>query len=247
MLYKVKKILISVLATAFVNTGIVYADDHSSEAEIRGLLENEMQIMRALERGTVRLDLARLRLIETNVRLALSSLNEFGLAHANTNRMMQQVIITFRYSNAFFTQIQTVDSRQSIRSLLETNDQVTRKMGFDDTPYTQITAYVYTQMHKLFMQLKDNGVLTPVLRDKIENLIVPMGHLIAIAKQGDRPRTFDAAVPLQRQISELYPLMNAITQSDAAFDIILEIQGLNEFYAEFAQISAIKLEPKDCK
>lgn len=224
---------------------IAYAE--SAENDIRALLEGEVEIMRALERGTVRLDLARLRLIETNVRVALSSLNEFGLAHANTNRAMQQVIITFRYSNAFFTQIQTLKSRQSIRALLETNDQVTRKLGFDDTPYTQITAYVYSQMHKLFMQLKDSGVLAPSLREKVENLIVPMGHLIALAKQGDRPLTFDAAVPLQRLITELYPLMNAITQSDAAFDIILEIQGLNEFYAEFAQIGVIKLEPKTCK
>lgn len=211
----------------------VHAEDEAEK--VRTWLGTELRLLHWLERDVERLDLARLRLIETNVRVTLDSLNQFGLAHARTIRAFQQMIITFRYSSAFFTQIETDETRQAIKELLKTNEDLTRKLGFDDSPFTQITANVFTQMHKLFQQLHESGTLTATLDMKVSDLIVPMGQAIAVARQGDRPRTFEAAIPLYRQIVALYPEFNKIGSSHAAFDVVLEIQGLNEFYGEFAQ------------
>lgn len=211
-----------------------HASDDEAE-QMRTWLGSELRILHWLERDVERLDMARLRLIETNVRVTLDSLNQNGLAHARTTRSFQQMIITFRYSSAFFSQIETDETRVQIKELLTTNEDVIRKLGFDDSPFTQITANVFTQMHKLFLQLHDSGTLSGDLQTKVNDLIVPLGQVIAIARQGDRPRTFEAAIPVYRNIVKLYPAFNKIESSHAAFDIIIEIQGLNEFYGEFAQ------------
>jgi len=225
-----------VLALALLLVPLVAKPAANDEAEqMRTALGEELRILHWLERDVERLDFARLRLIETNVRVTLDSLNQNGLAHARTIRNFQQMIITFRYSSAFFTQIETDETGRQIKELLAINDDVIRRLGFDDTPFTQITANVFTQMHKLILQLHDSGTLSGELQKKVSDLIVPLGQVIAIAKQGDRPHTFQAAIPIYHRIAALYPEFNRIESSHAAFDIIIEIQGLNEFYGEFAQ------------
>jgi hypothetical protein len=60
--------------------------------------------------------------------------------------------------------------------------------------------------------------------------------VIAIAEQGDRPKTFAAAIPVIDQVRNLYPMFDQISSSSVGFSMIMELQGITEFYAEFAQM-----------
>jgi hypothetical protein len=90
-------------------------------------------------------------------------------------------------------------------------------------------------MQKLLKQAEDLA-LAPALKNQLRALWMPIGEVIAIAEQGDRPKTFEKAVPMIRQMRALYPLFDAISTSQAGFPTVLELQGLTEFYAEFAQV-----------
>src|SRR5690606_35704815 len=110
-----------------------------------------------------------------------------------------------------------------------------KEYGFDDAPYTQVTLNTFTQIHKLILQLL-NVSLEAGLKKKIEELKGPVGELMAIAKQGDDFKTFSEATPRCRLIRSLYPDFYRIAESDAAFALVLELQGLNEWYIERARL-----------
>ena len=169
-----------------------------------------------------------------------SSLNQNGLAHAATMRSYQQLIVTFRYSVSFLKQIETNDTTVAIRELLDINELIVKARGFDDTPYTQITANVFSEMYQNLLNLKGLSSLPEGLIKKINSLTPKIGNVIAIAKQGDRPKTFAAAVPLSQEVTRLYPEFERVQFSNPAFNIILDLQGLNEFYSDYAQIEGVE-------
>lgn len=218
---------------AAIQGGPARGEDETSRA--RGKLEREMEILRWLERDVERPDFARLRFIETNVRLTLDSINEKGLAHSQTIRYFQQLKYSFSYSKSFFSHIETDETHDRIQELLALHDDILRQLGLDTLPVTQITADVFNQMHKLFQQLRDSGTLGSDLEKKVTDLIAPIGHVIAIARLGDRPKTFEAGTVVYRKIVALYPDFNRVESADAAFDIVMEIQGLNEVYGDLSQ------------
>ncbi len=205
----------------------------SSEAVVD--LENEAKILKQLEPTVRRMDFVRLRILETSVLMTLRSLAEKGPSHAQTIRYYQQQVITFRYSTTYFSLIQTDNTAPLIKELLGLNDRITRRIGFDESSFSQVTGHVFSQMYRLFLQLKETGTLPPALQSKMNSLIPGMGRLIAIAEKGDSPRTFDVARPIYREIVGLYEEFDKLGSSHAAFEVIIEIQALNEFYGEFGK------------
>lgn len=179
---------------------------------------------------------ARLGFIKKNLNLVKTSIQEKGLAHAATMRNYQQLIIAFRYSVSFFKQIETEFSVKALKELSDINELIVKARGFDDTPYTQITANVFTEMYQLVQQLSSLSNLPQGLQPKLQSLVPKIGNVIAIAKQGDRPKTFNTAIPLSQEITALYADFARVQHANPAFNIVLDIQGLNEFYAEYAQI-----------
>ena len=183
-----------------------------------------------------RIELARLNLIRRNLVTVKAAIEKNGLAHAGTMRSYQQLIVTFRYSNSFLKQMETALTEEAIKELFDISEAISKDRGFDDTPYTQITANVFSEMYQLILQLKSLSTLPAALIPQLDALVPKLGNVIAVAKQGDRPRTFEAAVPLSKQITALYSLLEGIQHSNPAFEVVLDIQGLNEFYSEYAQI-----------
>src|SRR5690606_3860298 len=68
----------------------------------------------------------------------------------------------------------------------------------------------------------------------LRSLWMPIGETIAVASQGDRPRAFEKAQIVIEELRMLYPYFDQISASNAGFDNTLELQGLAEFYADFA-------------
>ena len=234
----------SLLLILFCISGPALAED---EATARQLLQRQIELITQLEPYTERVDLGRLHLLRKAAEGVLTRIQEKGLANMVTMQSYQNLIVMYRYSIAFFRQIKTEKTQAVIEELLQINDQIVKDRGFDDSPYTKLTASVFSQMHKLILQLIDLSSLPDPLKEKLNDLKAPIGQVIAIAEQGDRPRAFESAIALYEKVKELYPDFNAIAASDVAFDITLEIQGLNEFYAEYAQVDGSQVSEQEHK
>ena len=160
-----------------------------------------------------------------------------------TLRLLQNLIIQYRFSQVFFgwtepraiTSIYTPQTGESLAKLKALSEGLVKEYGYDDSPYTQITANTFRQMQRLLKQLEDLP-LDPLLKAELRFLWMPIGETIALAEQGDRPKTFEKSIPVIRQIRKMYPEFDRISSSQAGFAMIMELQGLTEFYAEFAQV-----------
>lgn len=198
-------------------------------------LSVQIELINSIEPFVERIDLARLFVLKRASETVFNSIDKNGLGNAKTFQEYQKLIVAYRYSIAFMEQIRSVETTDAVAGLLQINDLIIKEYGFDDSPYTKITSSVFNQIYELIKQIRELN-LSPALQEGLAGLLAPVGKTIAIADQGDRPRTFEAAEPVYFQISALYPLFDEVAMSDVAFNLIMEIQGLNEFYAEYAQI-----------
>jgi len=198
-------------------------------------LQSELKLISTIEPYVERPDLARLYVLKQASQRVLDLIAGKGLANMATIREYQVLIVTYRYSTSFFKKIETEETSEAIKSLLTINEQIVADRGFDDSPYTQLTLSTIGQMYKLFQDLSKLPI-TPEFKKSIDNLVPDFGNVMAIAKQGDRPKTFEAAKALYFKVVALYPLFQQVAASNEAYDLTLGIQGLAEFYAEYAQI-----------
>lgn len=199
-------------------------------------LRQESELITSIEPYVERLDLSRLYVLRTAVTRVTQAVTTNGLGHKSTFQEYQNHVVSFRYSSAFFKRIETRRTKEWLVQLQGIAKAIEENFGFDDSPYTQITASVFTQMHKLILELEQLAI-SDGLRAKLGELKAPIGNVVAVAKQGDRPKAFEAALPVYQRIKGLYGDFFEVASSSAAFSTVMEIQGLNEFYGEFAQVT----------
>ncbi len=186
-----------------------------------------------------RKDIGRFLVIQRSMHDVSDLLNSEGLGSLKTVRGYEFMLITVRHSMAFFNEVQTTYTSGMLKKIIQTNEAIAVRIDFDEdgSPATRITATVFSQMHKLLLQLRTLPGVPDDIRLEAESLIAPVGNVIAIARKGDRPKTYEAAIPLQKKITSLYPVFEKIVSSHAAFNLVYEIRGLNEWYGEFAQVN----------
>ncbi len=230
-----KKTLFVILSVLSLVQSGGFADEISTA---KTQLQTQLSLIKQITPFVERHFKARLQLLKQRTTATLQLVEEKGIAHRQTDLAYQNLIVSYLYSVAFFREIETDVSVEWIKELLQITEQIKKSRGYDeDSPYTQITYTVFNQIHQLIHQLKNNNALSEELNQKLQALVPELGKLLAIAKQGgDRPNTFEAARPLYDSIVALYPEFNKILQSNTVFNVVLEIQGLTEFYAEYAQI-----------
>src|SRR5262249_9934481 len=81
--------------------------------------------------------------------------------------------------------------------------------------------------------------LSSEMRRLMDAFTKPLADAIVTAGQGDRPLTFAAGRIVYDAVAALYPTLDEIERSSSAFETIVEIEGLNEFYREHAQIDLL--------
>jgi hypothetical protein len=232
-----------VLLSAFLSGPLASAAD-----AILDPLHEQEQLIDSLTATVQRVDMARLQVVRTTIETVAQDIeNNRKLGKKDvtfqTLRLMQNLIIQYRFSKVFFgwttpvslTSIYTEETSETLAKLNTLSEQLVSDYGFDDSPYTQITGNTFRQMQKLLAQAEDLAI-APELKTQLRGLWPRIGQVISIAEQGDRPSAFAKSVPLVKTIRSFYPMFDAISSSQAGFQVILEIQGLNEFYAEFAQV-----------
>lgn len=209
---------------------------------------DQLDLMQQIAPYVERIDISRLIVIQKSVKAVTDDM-ETNVREGRkevtfqTLRLVQNLIVQYRFSQVFFgwsvprsiNSIYTDYTAPQLAALKTLSEDIVKEYGYDDSPYTQITANTFRQMQRLLQQLE-----TLPLDDKLKNslraLWQPIGETIAVAEQGDRPKTFAKAIPVIQQVQALYPMFDTISTTEAGFPMIMELQGLTEFYAEFAQM-----------
>lgn len=238
----------SSLATLFLFGALFPQKSHAQAIDptvnFKSQIENLTRIMPVVERP----DLARVVAVRSTVNGVLEDINTNVQAGRQpvtfqTLRLIQGLIIQYRYSKSFFgwtkpisiNSIYSPSTEKYLTELQNLSIKTEQEYGYDDSPYTQITANTFRQMQKILKQLEDLAI-DAELKQKLRDLWQPIGQTIAIAEQGDRPKTFKKAIEVIELIRTYYPYFDRISSTNAGFSSILEVQGLAEFYAEFAQM-----------
>lgn len=219
-----------------------------SPTEASRPLYQQVQLLEEISPFVERVDYSRLVLIQSSVKVIIQDMEENLQQKRNeitfqTLRLIQNLVVQYRFSQVYFgwttpraiTSIYTERTSQSLESLKALYEKLVTDYGYDDSPYTKITANVFRQMQRLLKQMEDIS-LEENLKVQLRDLWMPIGETIAIADQGDRPKTFEKSIPVINKIRLLYPLFERISSSNAGFPLIMEFQGLTEFYAEYAQV-----------
>lgn len=242
----IKKYLLSLLMTLSFFT-MTQAED-STNKEVMALFSRQIEILTLISPAVERIDLARLLVVKNSVAIIYKDMQDNlatqkPLTTFQTLRLIQNLIIQYRFSQSFFgwstpvsmTSIYSDSIAPYLSELKQLASKVENDFGFDDSPYTQITSNTFKQMQKLLKQLETLS-LDPQLKSELRSLWPSIGEAIAIADQGDRPLAFEKAIPIIEKIRDLYPYIDQVSSSNTGFMTVLELQGLTEFYAEFAQI-----------
>ncbi|OFZ20013.1 MAG: hypothetical protein A2X94_11670 [Bdellovibrionales bacterium GWB1_55_8] len=201
---------------------------------LAGLLLRQSALIKTVTPYVEREDLPRLLALKQLATRAHDVMRTYGSANMLTMQRLQELVIGFRFSKDLFRQISTAKTAQQLIEIQTISQQITDMTGFDKSPYTQITASVFGQIHKLTRDLMDLP-LPDSLASRFHALTPKLGRLLALAGQGDHPQTFRLATELLGSLRALYPEFDQIMAGQAAFHIVLEIQGLTEYYAEFAR------------
>jgi hypothetical protein len=200
---------------------------------VTALLNREIRLIEVISPFVERIDLPALLVLKRSAAGTLESIKTHGAAHMQTMQGLQEHVIQYRFSRSLLEQIRAGHTAKWLADLQKTAQDVAATTGFDESPYTRITLSVFTRIKDLLAEILKLPV-PDELRAQIVSQRPELGRLLSKASEGDHAETFEAAAEMQKRIEALYPAFNAISIGNAAFNHVLEIQGLNEFYTRFA-------------
>lgn len=210
-----------------------FADGETDRAitQLNDLADNLDEVSLHVERH----DLGRLVVLKNNGVTVLESIRANGLGHMGTLGKYQMLIVSYDYSTELFQRITTVRTTAAIARLQALAAIIKSERGFDEV--SKITEGIFRQMHKLVLDLIDLP-LQDAFRQQLVDLIAPIGRAIATAAvNGDQHvDTMKAGKDVHDKVVALYGAFDAVRVSDAAFNMVINIHGLNEFYAEWTGI-----------
>ncbi len=168
---------------------------------------------------------------------------------AETPLAFLDLLESFKYSVNYFKRIETKASSQAIQKTFDIIKEIDKKWRQDgEDIYTKKTKIYFSQIRELLKKLREYPTIPDELRQKIEDpettrLIV---NAIALGELGDRPKAFAAGIAACDKMKALYPAFETVAGARDTFDITLEIMGINEVFAEYAQIEYTqKQSPKE--
>lgn len=182
------------------------------------------------------MDEGRLFILQDAAQKVAKLIQERGLANTVTMNAYQQLIVKFRFSTQFFEFIRTKKTEARIADTLNIVAKIRQERGFDDEPYTKILKSNLTQIKESLDQVAKASRTPEETRRRIQALTLDFGNAIAVADQGDRPKAFEQAISLHRKLKDLYGALQALAGDQNTFRFVLEVMGLNEFVAEYAQL-----------
>lgn len=232
----------------FINLLCFRSQANETSDQAIAMLAKQKFLLTRLEVSVSRLELARLHVFKKTIDKTVALIEENVrqgrfpfVGHAN--RSIESLLIQYQFSHAFFgweevpqvTSIYSDYMSKELEMLKESYDQLAQAFGQDIVPYTTITESYFRQIHRVLNDL-EKTVSDDEVRETLRSLWPSVGHAISLGYNGDRPCTFAKASLVIQEIRSHYELLNNLSQMSASYSQILELQGLAEFYAEFAQV-----------
>lgn len=202
--------------------------------EAKALLQRQLQLIQLIQPYVPRRRLGRLFFLRSLTKSVADSIDKKGLGHKATDRAYQILTDRCKHSLSYFRAIDTEDTANYAVEFLKNNERIIDKRGYDDYAYSSITFDTYTDMKDVIDRLMVLPISTG-LRMELLQLKTHIGELLGKASGGDKRTLYPLGESVYREAIELYPEFNKIASSDLAFELTEEIQGLNEYYGEFAE------------
>ena len=225
------KYLVSLLFVLFSSLGVAQVDTTKALEQLDVIITNLHRAKHYVEKH----DQGRVLILEKVVQKTRNTVSEKGVGHMEAVRCYQEMIIAFKYSDDFFNKIQTQVSSAKIARIRTLANQISVEKGLNDSPYTKITESIYSQI----LVLIDELIELPIglrLKEKMMRIRPEIGNLLALARLGDRPRTFSAADDVHEKIDSIADDISDLILNDEVLNIFVGITTLNEFYSKFAQL-----------
>ena len=231
------------LCTVISSTSV--ADGDGEVAIAKAQLNQQIILMTEIEIHVEEPNLPRFRVLKMAAERVLNSVNQDGLGNDDTLGEYRRLVQMFNYSADWFSKISTQMTFEKINQIIKLNEEIAKARKIKGLPTTKNTATIYSDIKTLLDQLRANPQISDKLKKKIDDLNTPIGMVISRAlAMGDRPLTFEAAIPLYRSITSLYEDMNEMKSgsSESLFPILFEIMVLNESFGSFAQVERSSIE-----
>jgi hypothetical protein len=225
------KKIIAVIFSILISTPIWSSETDDAIAKLTGQVTLINQIKRFVDVQ----DQGRLIVLKNATEQTINRIKTDGLLHTRTLNEYLKQYITYKSSTAYFNYVNSAVIAVNVKNLYEIMDAISKERGLDDFSFNKMTYNTFSQMHALIQEVM-KGNIDPALKEELIQINVDFGHLLATANLGDNIPTFKAGEEMYHKIEALYPQFFKISNSGPMYDVILNIQGLNELYSEYAGI-----------
>ena len=210
------------------------AKPQTSEEAVEQLTEISDNL-KSLNDFAERIDLGRIMVLQRKVAETKASVEKNGFGNISTINTYQDLVLMFRYSEAFLKAISTKCSEPVIKKIKGEVDSIIRDRGFDQSMNSSFVANFLNQLHNLTKQMKEQSLPRELETWFSQDLNRKLIETLAFAKaNGDVPMTYEQANKIYSLVSSKYSDFYKINAKSKAYDMLTEMMGLMELYKELA-------------
>jgi hypothetical protein len=194
-------------------------------------LENLKEQISILKYSSERTERGRLIVLEKKVIALEEQINMSGLGNMKTVMLFQDLVFSFRYSEAFLDSISSYVNKSYVIALKQTVDQIIKEKGFEESLTSSMVANLISQVENLLRQISNENINSDL--QKFINYVISkeIGPALAHAKvHKDVKSTYYKFDSTYSVIKNNYKLFKSISPSSKAFEMTTELMGLMDLY-----------------
>lgn len=182
-----------------------------------------------------RIDLGRILVLEKLIDKVEKTVGEKGLGNLDTLNEYQEMVLSFKFSEAFFSSISTEMSKKIVQSANTTVAAIGRARGFDENLNSGVVASILRQTKTLVQQLTTEQLPDDLVAWIKKDFLPQLGEALSKAKAfGDRPASYQKGNEIYQVISSRYSDLQKINPKNRAYNVVTELMGLMELYKDIA-------------
>jgi hypothetical protein len=198
-------------------------------------LNKQLNLIVEIKRYVDVQDQGRLIVLKNATEQTIARIRSDGLIHTKTLNEYLKQYITYKSSTAYFSYISSPVIVPLVENLYRDMESIASERGLADFNFNKMTFNTFSQIHLLLQDLAKNKI-DDELKTILTELNIDFGHLLATANTGDNIPTLEKGEVMYHKIAALYPHFFQAANKGPFYNLILNIQGLNELYAEYAGI-----------